>query len=180
MKRRPTEARLDIALPEEETMAMQATSAIGDTPMSILARTPVRAAMQLGLFQCEPDADLRALAGEMAERRIHALVVRGLTGPDGPLGGLRWGIVSDLDLIRALRAGPPGMTAGELASTAPVRALPTDTLEHAAALMSEHGIAHLVVVSPQTGRPVGMLSTLDIARAAARDEPTPRGTVSAA
>jgi hypothetical protein len=33
--------------------------------------------------------------------------------------------------------------------------------------MAEHDNAHLVVASPQTGRPVGMLSTLDVARAVA-------------
>ena len=44
---------------------------------------------------------------------------------------------------------------------------PNDTLEHAAQLMVEHDTAHLVVVSPDSGLPVGMLSTLDIARTAA-------------
>ena len=32
--------------------------------------------------------------------------------------------------------------------------------------MAERETTHLVVVSPETGRPVGMLSTLDLARAA--------------
>jgi CBS domain-containing protein len=35
--------------------------------------------------------------------------------------------------------------------------------------MAEHDTAHVVVVSPSTGRPVGMISTLDIARAVAGD-----------
>jgi CBS domain-containing protein len=33
--------------------------------------------------------------------------------------------------------------------------------------MADHDTAHLVIVSPDTGRPVGMLSTLDFARFAA-------------
>jgi hypothetical protein len=33
--------------------------------------------------------------------------------------------------------------------------------------MTARGTAHLVVLSPETGFPVGMLSSLDIARAAA-------------
>jgi CBS domain-containing protein len=40
-----------------------------------------------------------------------------------------------------------------------------ETLERAAQLMTEHGSAHLVVDDPETGRPVGVLSTLDIAAA---------------
>jgi len=33
--------------------------------------------------------------------------------------------------------------------------------------MTEHSTTHLLVVSPQTGLPVGMISSLDIARFAA-------------
>jgi CBS domain-containing protein len=33
--------------------------------------------------------------------------------------------------------------------------------------MTEHGISHLIVIEPGGGRPLGVLSTLDIARAAA-------------
>ena len=42
--------------------------------------------------------------------------------------------------------------------------LPSETLETATRLMTEHGTAHLIVASPQTGLPVGIVSTLDIAR----------------
>jgi CBS domain-containing protein len=63
----------------------------------------------------------------------------------------------------------PGVTAtaGELAASDVVAVDPADTLEHAAQLMAEHDTAHLIVVSPVTGRPVGILSTLDVARWAA-------------
>ena len=40
-----------------------------------------------------------------------------------------------------------------------------DTLAHAAQLMSEHEITHLVVVDPKRKRPIGVVSTLDVARA---------------
>ena len=49
---------------------------------------------------------------------------------------------------------------------------PATVLETAARLMAEHGTAHLIVASPQTGLPVGIVSTLDIARIAAG---VPRG-----
>jgi CBS domain-containing protein len=128
------------------------------TPTSTnLARSTVREAMQLGLFECEPDTDLRTVARIMASKKIHCVVV----------AGERWGIVSDLDLMRALEPGLEEARAGEVAATDVVAIKPNDTLEHAAQLMVEHDTAHLVVVSPDSGLPVGMLSTLDIARTAA-------------
>ena len=44
---------------------------------------------------------------------------------------------------------------------------PDETLERAAQLMAENAVAHLVVVDPDTGHPVGVLSTLDVAAALA-------------
>jgi CBS domain-containing protein len=43
----------------------------------------------------------------------------------------------------------------------------SDELAHAAQLMVEHEVSHLIVVEPQSTRPVGVVSTLDIARALA-------------
>ena len=44
---------------------------------------------------------------------------------------------------------------------------PTETLERAAQLMTEHATSHLVVVDVGLLRPVGVISTLDIAAALA-------------
>jgi CBS domain-containing protein len=128
------------------------------TPTSMdLSRSTVRDAMQLGLFECEPETDLQTVARIMATRTIHCVVV----------AGERWGIVSDLDLMRALGPGLENARAGDIAATDVVAIKPYDTLEHAAQLMAEHDTAHLIVVSPDSGLPVGIISTLDIARAAA-------------
>lgn len=54
-----------------------------------------------------------------------------------------------------------------MATTELVAVMPDDTLEMAARLMVEYGTAHLIVASPQSGFPVGIVSTLDIARIAA-------------
>jgi CBS domain-containing protein len=132
-----------------------------------LSQTTVRDAMQLGLFEGAPDADVLTLARTMAEKTIHCVVVAGIERQGRRGERLAWGIVSDLDLMRGLRPGLEDTTAGELAATDLVSIEPDDTLEHAAQLMAEHDTAHLVVASPTTGRPVGMLSTLDVARAAA-------------
>lgn len=114
-------------------------------------------AIQLDLIECPADADLRAVARTMAEHAVHCVVV-----PDVPRGG--WGILSDLDLMAGLRPELAGATAGRLAATDCFVVEPGDTLEHAAQLMAEHQTAHAVVVDPVTGRPVGILSTLDVAR----------------
>jgi CBS domain-containing protein len=46
---------------------------------------------------------------------------------------------------------------------------PGETLERAAQLMTEHNTAHLIVVDPKQQRPLGVLSTLDIAGTLARE-----------
>jgi CBS domain-containing protein len=114
-------------------------------------------ALHLGLIECPTDADVRSVARLMAEHRVHCVVVRGID-PDG------WGIVSDLDLMAGLRPELTGATAGQLAATDSLVVDPADSLEHAAQLMAEHQTTHAVVVDPVTGRPIGILSTLDVAR----------------
>jgi predicted transcriptional regulator len=120
-----------------------------------------RSAMQLGLFSCPPDTDLRALARMMVERSIHCVVVRGLR--DAPH---TYGVVSDLDLLAGLD-DPRARVAGDVVADDVVSVRPDNTLETAAHLMTARGTAHLLVLSPETGFPVGMISSLDIARATA-------------
>jgi CBS domain-containing protein len=40
-----------------------------------------------------------------------------------------------------------------------------DPLERAMQLMTEHEVTHVIVVERHAGRPIGVLSTLDVARA---------------
>ena len=117
----------------------------------------VRNALQLGLIECAADADVRTVARTMADHSVHCVIVRGIE-PEG------WGIVSDLDLMAGLRPELVDVTAGKLAATDSLVLDPTDTLEHAAQLMAEHQSTHAIVVDPVTGRPIGILSTLDVAR----------------
>ena len=135
------------------------------SPAEVLGRTRVREAMQLGLFHCEPDDDAASIARTMAEQSIHSVVVAGIVRRDHAGERLAWGIVSDFDLMRALRPDAEDATAAEVAGTEIVTVLPHESLEQAVQLMDEHETSHLIVVSPDTGRPVGMLSTLDVARA---------------
>ena len=123
-------------------------------------RYSVLNAVQLGLIECPADATVGSIARTMAEHTVHCVIVRGIER-----GG--WGIVSDLDLMAAMRPELAEATAGQLAATNVVIVEPNDTLEHAAQLMAEHQTAHVVVVDRATGEPVGILSTIDVARFAA-------------
>jgi CBS domain-containing protein len=60
---------------------------------------------------------------------------------------------------------PVPLTAGNLAALEPIAVAPDDGLDRAAQLMAEHDVSHLIVRSG--GEPVGIVSTLDVARAAA-------------
>jgi CBS domain-containing protein len=51
--------------------------------------------------------------------------------------------------------------------TPAVTIAPDEQLERAAALMTRHGVAHLVVVDRVEQRPVGVVSSLDLAAALA-------------
>ncbi len=99
----------------------------------------------------------------MATYRIHAVLVPALAGdhPRDPEAGA-WGIVSDLALARFAN-DMAGQTAGSAATVELVVVTPDESLERAAQLMADHETSHLVVVQPQTGHPVGVLSTLDLA-----------------
>jgi CBS domain-containing protein len=131
-----------------------------------LARVTVAEAMHAGVIDCSLETPLADVARTMAEERVHCVVARddGLGSEAGSL----WGVVSDLDLVAVASARDIDVrTAGGMAATPVVLVAPDDTVEHAAQLMTENAISHLVVVEPADGRPVGILSTLDVARALA-------------
>jgi CBS domain-containing protein len=125
-----------------------------------LARYSVLNALQLDPIECPADADVRTIAGTMAEHAVHCVVVRDIEP------GV-WGVVSDLDLMAAMRPALAEATAAQLAATDLLIVNPADTLEHAAQLMAEHQTTHAIVVDPATREPVGIISTLDVARWAA-------------
>ena len=119
-------------------------------------------AMTGGLISCSPMSSLRAVAGLMAKHRVHAVYVFDYGNEDDEAMAL-WGIVSDLDLAAAACADLDSRTAGDSAVTPLVTITSDDALEHAAQRMAETGVSHLAVLDPSTTRPIGVLSTLDIA-----------------
>ena len=134
-----------------------------------LARATVADAMHPGVISCPHGSPLRAVARMMAAYSVHCVVVFDET--DEASTGQLWGIVSDLDLAAGLSEGSVDeRTAGEIAATPVVTVSADETLARAGQLMVEHGSAHLVVVDPASGLPAGVVSTLDLARFAARWE----------
>ena len=130
---------------------------------SPLSTTTVAEVMTPGVINCAPSTPLRTVARLMATYRVHAVFVFD-HAEDIDDESEFWGLVSDLDLVAGARLGLDDRTAGESAVTPLVTVLGTDTLDHAAELMAMTGVSHLAVIDPSTPRPVGVLSTLDIAR----------------
>ena len=130
-----------------------------------LAEITVAETMHPGVLTCPLETSLRDVARMMSLYRIHAVVACGEDNDDVEGPGL-WGVVSDLDLVRAAVPGRlEDLTARGTAVTPAVTIGPDDTLQHAAQLMSEHDVTHLVVLDPGAKTPLGVLSTLDLARA---------------
>jgi CBS domain-containing protein len=120
----------------------------------------VAEAMTPGVLTCLPVTPLRDVARQMARHRVHAIVVFGSEDALHP-----YGVVSDLDLVAAIGTQAD---AGAVAASPVVTVTPDVSLEQAATLMREHATSHLLVVS-DLALPVGVISSLDVARALATE-----------
>ena len=134
---------------------------------SPLAGLRVADVMHPGLISCLPETPLRAVARMMATYRVHAVVV--FPRHMGDIEhALAWSVVSDLDVARAARKGGfDSQTAGTAAASAVRTVDAAAPVADALAAMVEDGVSHVIAIEPPSGRPVGMLSTLDVARALA-------------
>ena len=122
--------------------------------------------MSRGVISCPPETPLRVVARMMATHGVHAIFVFEHTDEDDEDPRL-WAVVSDLDLVAAARLDLDTLTAGATAVT-PLVSVATDCpISEAGSLMAQYGIAHLAVTEPVSRRPIGVISTLDIARAIA-------------
>lgn len=128
-----------------------------------LATISVAEAMHPGVLTCPVETPLRSVARMLAQYNVHCVVVFGseVEHEDGETEP--WGVVSDIDVVGALLADGEDRTAGGAAASPVVLVSGNDSLEHAAQLMVENETSHLLAVDPDTMRPVGILSTLDVA-----------------
>ena len=109
-------------------------------------------AMRAGVIACPLETPVETVARMMATNHIHAVIVTG--GGESPFG-----VVSERELLGA--AGAPDAEAASIAVD-PVTVRPDDTLSSASRLMLDRGVSHLIVTNA-SGRPLGVLSALDIA-----------------
>jgi CBS domain-containing protein len=130
-----------------------------------LEQVTVSDAMHPEVLTCPADAPLSLVADLMARERVHCLVVEGTDG-----GRSGWAILSDLDLVAASAGGLADRTAGRSAASEFLTVTPYEKLARAAHTMVEHETAHLVVIDPSADRALGVLSTLDVARAVVLSE----------
>ena len=145
--------------------SLQGATDIEQGTSSDFEHATVADAMHSGVITCPRDAPLREVARMMAAHRVHCVVVFDERAEPEP--GSVWGIVSDLDLAAGLSDGVlDERAAGEIAASPVVTVAASETLSRAAQLMAENSSAHLVAVDSESGLPVGVLSTLDLARLA--------------
>jgi CBS domain-containing protein len=116
-------------------------------------------AMRPGVFACDPETPLVTVAQRMATEHVHAIVVLETAGATD---ARPWAVVTDRDVLRSA-PDIAGRTAADAATGEVLLARPEEPLSDVAARMVERGTSHAVVVESGTGRPVGVLSTLDIA-----------------
>lgn len=129
--------------------------------------TPTVAVSQVmhpGVITTPPQTQVLEVAEQMARNRVHCVVVEGLARDSAQQERLVWGILSDLDLMKAIAAGRLEASAGELAATEIVTVDPSEGIDEVARLMAEHESTHLVVVATDSGEPVGVISSLDVAQ----------------
>ena len=133
----------------------------GSYLMPSFEKATVADAMRVGVLSCPPDAPAVDVARMMATYHIHSVVVYGIRLD--PVHGerLTWGVVSDTDLLRAARTGAEDLSAADLVAAEPVVVEPSLPLEEATGLMDKYNVTHVIVAEGQ--RPVGILSTLDVA-----------------
>ena len=117
--------------------------------------------MHPGILACEPHASLPEVAQILATHHVHCVAVVGVSHEDPPCGV--WSVISDLDVVRA------GIRDGDASSARVIAQQPLGTVEPSLPLReaggspAANGVSHLVVIQPGTERPIGVLSTADVA-----------------
>jgi CBS domain-containing protein len=133
-----------------------------------LADVCVADAMHPGVLTCPSETPLRDVARMLVSYAVHCIVVLGSEEEHEDGEERPWAVVSDLDLVAAaLAGGLDEHTAGGVAGSPVVLISGRETLGQAAHMMSEYQTSHLLVVEPDELRPVGIVSTLDVAAALA-------------
>ncbi len=149
---------------DEATVAVVQSA---DPPASYLTpsfeHARVADAMRPRVLTCERGTLLTAVAQQMASEHVHAIVVLlEAIESEREIDRRPWAVITDQDILRSADS-IAGRTVNDVATADVLLADPDEPLPDVAQRMVERGTSHAVVVEPRTGRPVGVLSTLDIA-----------------
>lgn len=138
---------------------------MAETSRAGISNWRVSDVMSSPLRTCPADMTLVDAAALMASERIHFLALVDPAHPDNDDEIL--GVLTDLDLVSALDHGPSSRQVSEVAGP-PTDSIPADaSLRVAVHEMRERRAHHLLVVAVNSGRPVGVVSTIDVAQALA-------------
>ncbi len=108
----------------------------GSYLMPSLEHATVADAMHPGIVSCETDSTVREVARIMATYHVHCVAIMHPPHDQSDAPYL-WGIVSDLDLMRASISTRGEVTAGDLAQQPVISVKPTTMLRDAAELMQK-------------------------------------------
>jgi CBS-domain-containing membrane protein len=122
-----------------------------------LQRALVRDAMRPLVLTCDPATPMITVAQRLAAERVHALVLLADGGERQPEC-----LVTDADVVRCATRLEE-LTAEEAATGCLLEASPDDRLADLVQRMAEHPASHALVTDPATRRPLGVVSTLDVA-----------------
>ena len=115
-----------------------------------------RAAAANAAAGAEQIGKVHVVAQRMAGEHVHSIVVLG-DGDRRP-----WGVVTDRDVLRAA-SRIEELTAADALGGELLAVHPDERLADVAPRMAARGTSRVLVVDDRHGRPVGVLSTLDIA-----------------
>lgn len=135
-----------------------------------LSKRTVAMLMHPGVIACDPETSLTTVARAMESHGIHCVLVAGLANAPRAERFV-WAVVTDADLVAAAAGDALGRRAADVARTEAPTIEPSAPLVDAARIMAEHRVTHLIVVDPQSEQPVGVVSSSDIVRALALEEP---------
>lgn len=141
----------------------------GDSYSGGAAAMPVADVLRTGLARCTRETTAAEIARLM---RVGAQAVA-VIEDHGELGERVWGVVCDLDLVKAVAADDPRITAEALAATPIVRVRSDQTVQEAARAMVAAHAPGVLVTEPIHGQAIGWLSAVDLARRLAVTSPNP-------
>jgi CBS domain-containing protein len=146
-----------------------APSRIGSSFPDAAAALPVGEVMRTGLVRCTRQTTADQLAGLMRTGAQAVAVIE----DRGDLGERVWGIVCDLDLVKAVAADDPRITAEALAATPIIRVRSDQTVQEAARAIVAAHVPGVLITEPTHGQPIGWLSAVDLTRRLAITSPYP-------